>query len=270
MTIKFLASLIITLALTAPLLAQTPGSGEGEVNRELNEAAAAYKEGDFAAAQAHSEKALLLDPQNKIAPYFVARTIHSQYKPGDSTTDNIEKARQAINAYKRILERWPADDEAYKAVAFLYIAIKEDEQFRAWVLQRAANVAVSDDKRAEAFIVLASKDWDCSFKITEVPGTKVITFDRNAARVSFRMPKQRAQFERAKECANSGLEMVNMAITLAPDNESAWSYKASILLELGKLAEMTGQIRQKHDLQRQYEEALDEATRIANAHPARP
>lgn len=269
MSMKFVASLIITLALTAPLLAQTPGSGESEVNRELNEAAAAYKEGDFAAAQVHSEKALLLDPQNKLAPYFLARTIHAQYKPGDSTTNNIERARQAIDAYKRILERWPADDEAYKAVAYLYSATKEDEQLRAWIRQRAANVAVSDDKRADAFIVLASKDWDCSFKITEVPGTKVTNADRTV-HVSYRMPKQRAQFERAKECANRAFEMANMAITLAPDNESAWSYKANILLELEKLAEMTGDVQQKRDFQRQYKEALDEATRIENAHPARP
>ena len=41
------------------------------------------------------------------------------------------------------------------------------------------------------------------------------------------MPKPRVQFERAKECANRGFEMVNMAITLAPDNESAWAYKAT-------------------------------------------
>ena len=105
--------LISTIALTAPLQAQTPN--ETEVKLELNEAAAAYRKGNFAEAQAHSEKALALDPENKMAPYFVARTIHAQYKPGDVTPENVEKAREAIIAYQRILDRVPADDEAYKA-----------------------------------------------------------------------------------------------------------------------------------------------------------
>ena len=59
------------------------------------------------------------------------------------------------------------------------------------------------------------------------------------------MPKERVEFERAKECANRGLEMANMAITLTPENESAWSYKTNILLELEKLAEMSGEVQQK-------------------------
>src|SRR5919106_6739411 len=127
---KLLICLTITPALVTPLLAQTPASipgAEAQAKQELNEAARAYREGNFAEAQARSERALQLDPQNKTAPYFVARTIHAQYKPGDFTPENIAKARQAIIAYQRILDRLPSDDEAYKAVAYLYGALREDE-----------------------------------------------------------------------------------------------------------------------------------------------
>ena len=82
---KFLTSLIFTIALVAPAPAQTPSGADAQVKQELNEAARAYREGNFPEAQVHSERALLLDPQNKSAPYFVARTIHAQYKPGDFT-----------------------------------------------------------------------------------------------------------------------------------------------------------------------------------------
>src|SRR5215510_2131704 len=124
---KLLTCLTIPIALAAPLLAQTPtsiaGEAEARARQELNEAVRAYREGNFAEAQAHSEKALLLDPQNKTALYFVARTIHSQYKPGDLTPENVAKAQEAIVAYKKILDRVPNDDEAYKAVAYLYGAL---------------------------------------------------------------------------------------------------------------------------------------------------
>lgn len=268
---KLLTLLTITLALTTPLLAQTPapasGVAQAQAKQELNEAARAYREGNFAEAQAHSERALLLDPQNKTAPYFVARTIHAQYKPGDFTPDNTAKALDAITAYQRILDRSPDDDEAYKAVAYLYSALKEDALLRQWILQRAANVSFANDKRAEAYVALASKDWDCSFKITELPTNKVTTVRGNKALVSYHMPKDRVEFERAKECANRGLEMANMAITLTPENESAWAYKTNILLELVKLAEMLGEVQHKSELQRQYEDALKQATKISQRSP---
>jgi len=265
---KLLTGLAIAIALVAPLQAQTPtpvpGGPEDQAKLELNQAARAYRLGNFVEAQVHSERALLLDPQSRTALYFVARTIHAQFKPGDSTTDNLAKAREAIIAYQRILERVPGDDESYKAVAYLYTALKEDELFREWVLQRAGEVSIANDKRAEAFVVLASKDWDCAFKITELPANKSVTVDgKKSSVISYRMPKDRAEFEQAKECANRGMEMANMALTLTPENEIAWSYKRNLFLELAKLAEMSGDMQRKRELKQQYEEALETTTKLS-------
>ena len=149
-------------------------SGCGVVNRirsknQLNEAARAYREGKFPEAEQHSREAAALDPNNKTAPMFIARTIHAQYRPGVQSPENVAKAQQAIEAYQQILAKNPQDDEAYKAIAYLYGAIKEDEKLKQWIAARATNEAAEPEKRAEAYVVLASKDWDCSFKITELP-----------------------------------------------------------------------------------------------------
>src|SRR6185295_11376138 len=242
---KSLACLTITFALMAwQAQSQTP---ETQAKQELNEAARAYREGNFADAQAHSEKALQLDPQNKAAPFFVARTIHAQYRPAISTPENVAKALDAIAAYQRILDRAPADEEAFKAVTYLYGALNDDERYREWVLRRAGNASLPNNQRADAYVVLASRDWDCSFKITEGPGIKTTTVNGNKTHFSYRMPKERGEFEQAKECAIRGLEMANMAIILTPENESAWSYKTNILLELSKLSEMSGEVQHQRE-----------------------
>src|ERR1700745_3153833 len=157
-------------------------SGCGVINRiraknQLNEAAKAYREGHFPEAEQHSRRAAELDPNNKTAPMFVARTIHAQYRRGVQTPENIAKAQQAIQAYQEILARNPKHKEAYKAICWLYGEIKEDQKLRQWISARAANESAAPEKRAEAFIVLASKDWDCSFKITELPTVKTTTVD---------------------------------------------------------------------------------------------
>ena len=117
-------------------------SGCGVVNRiraknELNEAARAYREGRFVEAEEHSRRAAELDPNNKTAPMFIARTIHAQYRPGVQSPENIAKAQEAIEAYQKLLERNPKDEEAYKAIAYLYGAIKEDERIEKTVFVKA-------------------------------------------------------------------------------------------------------------------------------------
>ena len=229
-------------------------SGCGLVNRiraknELNEAARAYRESNFEEAEQRSRRALELDPENKTAPLFIARTIHAQYRPGVSNPQNIAKANEAIEAYKQILEKDPRNEEAYKAIAFLYEKLKVEDQLRQWIMSRASDEQIEDEKRAEAYVVLASKDWNCSFQITDLPTNKITTVttsgDGAKATVSYRKPKEQTDFDNAQMCVKRGLEEIENAIRLDPNSEAAWSYKTNLLLEAAKLAEMDGKNDQK-------------------------
>lgn len=246
-------------------------SGCGVINRiraknALNEAARSYREGHFEEAEQYSRRAQELDPDNKTAPQFIARTIHAQYRPGVQAPENIAKARQAIEAYQKILEKNPKDEEAYKAIAYLYGAIKEDDKLREWISSRAKSDSVEPEKRAEAFVVLASKDWDCSYKITEQPTNKVTTIDaNNKATVSYKKPKEQKDFDSAQVCVKRGMEEIDNAIKYDANNESAWSYKTNLLLEASKLAEMDGKTDLKAEYQKQSEAALKRTTELSEA-----
>ncbi len=263
------------IAIVLAILVAT-SSGCGVINRirsknQLNEAARAYREGKFPEAEAHSREAAALDPDNKTAPMFIARTIHAQYRPGVQTPENIAKAQQAIDAYQQLLANNPKDDEAYKAIAYLYGAIKEDEKLKQWIAARAANEQTEPEKRAEAYVVLASQNWDCSFKITELPTNKTTTIDpsNNKATVSYKKPKEQKDFDSAQMCVKQGLSEAENAIKYDPNNESAWSYKTNLLLEAAKLAEMDGQTEQKAQYQKDYEAALKRTTELSAANQKR-
>jgi hypothetical protein len=246
-------------------------SGCGLINRvraknELNEAARSYREGNFAQAEQYSRRALALDPDSKTAPAFIARTIHAQYRPGVQTPENIAKANEAIAAYQEILAKDPKNDEAYKAIAYLLGAIKEDDKLKAWISARAIDNNLDGSKRSEAYVVLASKNWDCSFKITELPGTKTTTISSgNRAIVSYKKPASQKDFETAQMCVKAGLEDAENAIKLDPNSEAAWSYKTNLLLEASKLAEMEGKTDQKAELDRQREAAQKRTNELAAA-----
>lgn len=249
-------------------------SGCGVINRiraknELNEAARTYREGNFVEAEQHARKALELDSNNKTAPLFIARTVHAQYRTGVNTPENIAKARDAIEAYRKILESDPTNEEAYKAIAFLYEKIKEDEKLRDWILARANDGRVEPDKRAEAYIVLASKDWNCSFQITDLPSNKITTVAEGKATISYRKPKDPKDFETAQMCVKRGLEEVETALKFDPDSESGWSYKTNLLAEAVKLAEMDARMDQKVELEKQREQAQKRTTELSEANKKR-
>jgi hypothetical protein len=259
------------IALIIAILVATT-SGCGVINRirsknQLNEAARAYREGKFPEAEQHSREAAELDPENKTAPMFIARTIHAQYRPGVTAPENLVKAQQAIEAYQQILAKNPQDDEAYKAIAYLYGAIKEDDKLKQWITSRATNDAAEPVKRAEAYVVLASKNWDCSFKITELPTNKTTTIDQatNTAKVSYKKPGDQKEFDQAQMCVKQGLAEAENAIRFDPASMSAWSYKTNLLLEASKLAEMDGQATQKAQYQKDYEAALKRTTELSAA-----
>jgi tetratricopeptide (TPR) repeat protein len=263
------------IAIVLAVLVAT-SSGCGVVNRiraknQLNEAARAYREGRFVEAEQHSREAAELDPNNKTAPMFIARTIHAQYRPGVQSPENLAKAQEAIDAYQQILAKNPKDEEAYKAIAYLYGSTKDEKKLRDWITSRAASDATEPDKRAEAYVVLASKDWDCSFKITELPTNKITTLDQatNKATVSYKKPKDQKEFDQAQMCVKTGLVEAENAIKFDPNNESAWSYKTNLLLEASKLAEMDGQTEQKAQYQKDYEAALKRTTELSVANQKR-
>lgn len=226
---------------------------------ELNETARSYKEGRFEEAEQHARKAVELDPNNKTAPIFVARTIHSQYKSGIDSPENIAKARAAIEAYQSILESDPSNEEGYKAIAALYGAIKEDQKLRDWIAKRANDPNMPPAKRAEAFAILAGKDWDCSFKITELPENRPIS----KGEVVFTKPKDQKDFDMAQKCVVRGLEQAEKAIQLESNNELAWSYKTNLLTEAARLAEMDGKMDQKAQFARQADEARKRASALS-------
>jgi len=231
---------------------------------ELNDSAQAYRDGHIEEAEAHAKRALYLDPDNPTAPIFVARIIHQQYKQGVDTPDNIAKAKEAVEAYKQVLQKDPTNEEAYKAISVLYAFTKDEQNLRDWIMKRANDASVSNEKRADAYGILAGKDWDCSFKVTELPDVKQTATEGGAAKVTYKKPKEQKDFDKIQRCVVQGLQEAETAIKFDANNESAWSYKTNLLLESAKIADMNGEADKKVQFQKQADVAQKRATALAD------
>jgi hypothetical protein len=59
--------------------------------------------------------------------------------------------------------------------------------------------------------------------------------------------------------------LVEAAITLYPESESAWSYKTNLLIEMSKLAEMDHKLRLKAEYDRQMKAAQSKTKELSDA-----
>ena len=230
---------------------------------ELNDAAQSYRDGHIEEAEQHAKRALYLDPDNPTAPIFVARIIHQQYKQGVDTPDNIAKAKEAIEAYKQVLQKDPTNEEAFKAISVLYAFTKDEQNLRDWIMKRANDASMSNEKRADAYAILAGKDWDCSFRITELPEVKQTATEGGSAKVTYKKPKEQKDLDKIQRCVVQGLQEAETAIKLYPNNKSAWSYKTNLLLESAKIADMNGEADKKVQFQKQADVAQKRATALS-------
>jgi tetratricopeptide (TPR) repeat protein len=229
---------------------------------ELNECARAYKEGKFKEAQEHAARSLQLNPEQKNADVFLARTIHAQFKPGVDAQANLQLATDAIAAYKQVLAKNPDNEEAFAAVGYLLGQTKQEDAQKKWIEDRAANESVSPANRANAIVFLASKEWQCSYDITESPDVKSTGNKDGKLVFIFKKPKDPKDFEKAQQCVARGRELVEKAVSLDNNNDRAWGYKTNLLLEAKKLAEMDGKTEQAAALGKQADEAQTKTSEL--------
>jgi TonB family protein len=250
---RILTATVVLFAACSFALGQTTTQ---EAHEELNTGAREYRNGNFAEAQRHFERALELDPSSMNATLFIARAIQQQYRPGDMTPENLARGEEAVAAYQRILSQDPTNDDAYKAIVFLYGQMKNDDKVREMLTQRAADASLSPEKRSEAYVILASRQWQCSFDITERKENKAVAQLRGRAVVRYKMPADAADFYKAQQCVTEGLQLAEQAAALDQNTPNAWSQKVNLFREASKLAEMEGDTRRKAEYDRQYVEAL--------------
>ena len=275
---RSLAAMILALAAAAAAFGQTNAEG---AQKELDAGARAFRERRFAEAEQHFRRALELDPEGKNTRLLIARAAQQQYKPDDASPENVAVGERAAAAYQEILAKDPANEDAYKAVVYLYTQMKNEQKVNELLLGRANDFSLPEGRRAETFTLLASKHWQCSHSVTEKPENKT-TEQKTEQKtdkaenkpekaenkpekpvIKYKMPADQGDFIRARQCMSEGLQLVEQAVALAPKSPSAWSYRANLLREAAKLAEMEGDAAGHAEYTRQYEEALGRQKQLA-------
>lgn len=258
------------------------GSSCGYYNRvmarkDLVDGSNAYKGRKFPEAEKLFRNAVARDPkgewtEGRMAQLFLARTLHSQFIGDRKRT---ELAEEAIKEYQKALALDANDQSSYKAIASLYENLQQADKWLSWVTARSTNAGIPPEQRAEALTSLAAKKNSCANDITDTEQTKkTITKDGKQA-FQFVKPAKPEDLETLKKCVEEGTALSSQAVALETPEvknaksidikglkdadlgkkqdllkvfESARSYKASLLIQDMRLAEMEGRTADKDRL----------------------
>ena len=250
--------------------------------KNLVDGSKAYKDRKFPEAEQLFRMAVARDPkgetvEGKTAQLFLARTLHSRFI-GDRQQKQL--AEQAISEYQKALALNPSDQSSYKAIASLYENLQMTDQWLDWVTKRANNKSIPPEQQAEALTSLSAKKNTCANDITDTEQTKKTVTKDGKSSFAFSKPTKPEDYESLKKCIEEGTALIDQAFALeTPDVknaksldvkalkdeqlkpkedflkvfESARSYKASLLIQAMRLAEMDGRTPDRDRLKQEAE-----------------
>ncbi len=252
--------------------------------KNLVDGSKAYKDHKFKEAEQLFRDAVARDPngetdEGKFAQLFLARTLHSEF-----IGNRQEKAlaEEAIVQYQKALAQNPDDQSSYKAVASLYENLQKNDEWLKWVTARSVNTSIPAEQRAEALTSLAAKKNTCANDITDTEKTKKTVTKDGKQTFQFVKPESEEELATLKACIDEGTKLIDQAIALETDKaknaknlnikslsdkelvvnqdllkafESARSYKASLLFQSMRLAEMEGRTADRDRLKQEGEAA---------------
>jgi len=237
--------------------------------KNLVDGSKAYKDHKFKDAEQLFRNAVSHDPngatvEGKTAQLFLARTLHSEYI-GDRSQKNL--AEEAIAQYQKSLTINPEDQSSYKAIASLYENLQRSDDWLKLVTARANNKSIPPEQQAEALTSLAAKKNTCANDITDTEKTKKTVTKEGKQAFQYVKPEKPEDLQTLKQCVQEGTALIDQALATETDAvknaknltpktmsdteltkaqdllkvyESARSYKASLLIQAMRLAEMEG------------------------------
>jgi hypothetical protein len=236
-----------------------------DLNKVL-EGPSIYDEGRFA-------KVTLSDFTKKFMAENPTQTVRiNRLLLEDAYPDEIAKKpkpEDAIEAYKKVLAHKIDDNSSFKAVANLYENLNKDDEWFKWVTDRTNNEQVPPDQRAEALTSLAARKYSCANDISDTPEVKKEVTKGTVKVYEFKKPEKPGDFETLKQCAEEGAALIDRALELDKkagiESDSTWSYKANLLVQKMRVAEMEGKADEKEALKKEAEIAKQKFTELAAA-----
>jgi Tfp pilus assembly protein PilF len=236
-----------TTALTIAVIAALATLGSGcEYARKviakdkLNQGMIEYNKGNYRNAQEFFKDASGTDPNNANTWLCLGATLVKDYRKEIDDAKKKDFANQALEVYRKALSLANGNcgviDNALSYVAVIHDDMKNTEEWRKTMLDRATNECMKKDTRAQSFYGLGVNYWQCSYdQTTRYQDKALFNTDQFHYRKMDYSPEALADRQKAQACVTKGFEYFEKALAIDPEYTQAMFYKGLLYRELQKL-----------------------------------
>lgn len=210
------------------------------------------------------------------------KSLPQYLKSLKTTKADYESETTDLKKQKDYLGDLTAVDNTSSAIANLYENIEQPDKAKEWQVQVSNNADYPETARAHAMSFLSSKFSSCANDITDTEKTKKTVKKDGKDVFQFTKPESAEDFSKLKECIEQGTKLADQALTLETDLvknaksidikgssdaqlaldkeilgvfDSARAYKASLLIQAMRMAEMDGRTADRDRLKQEAEAA---------------
>ena len=236
--------LVLIAMIASGFVSAASQTGSGTTEPQLRNALCAIRLHKYAEAQGTLENLLRQEPGDIYAKRLLPGVIAEQIVKDSRSPANLAVIRKAIEAFIRFSDdpQFSAD-ERETAASFLprlYELISETER-TTQLLRLAESTINSAATRSGYYTSLASDSFRCANDILSTG----------------RVPSA-ANLIKAKECTAKGQEFIDRAVSLDKQSESAYSYRASLMIAASKIAGLEKDLARKEALDNEARRAVEE------------
>jgi Tfp pilus assembly protein PilF len=236
-----------TTALTIAVIAALATLGSGcEYARKviakdkLNQGMIEYNKGNYRNAQEFFKDASGTDPNNANTWLCLGATLVKDYRKEIDDAKKKDFANQALEVYRKALSLANGNcgviDNALSYVAVIHDDMKNTEEWRKTMLDRATNECIKKETRAQSFYGLGVNYWQCSYdQTTRYQDKALFNTDQFHYRKMDYSPEALADRQKAQACVTKGFEYFEKALAIDPEYTQAMFYKGLLYRELQKL-----------------------------------
>jgi hypothetical protein len=203
---------------------------------------------------------------------------------GGANSGNADEQRRYLNALTAV-------NSTSSAIASLYENIEQPDKAREWQNEVASNADYPETARARALSSLGAKFNTCANDISDTEQTKK-TIKQNGKDVfQFVKPTNPDDFAKLNDCIAQGTKLIDQATALEPESvknagnlnvqslsdvqlaldseifkvfESIRSYRASLLIQAMRAAEMDGRTADRDRLKQEAEDAKNRFSELSD------
>lgn len=230
---------------------------------------------EFAADRKRTDKAQeAIVEYEKVIPAF-EKDLKVKAEAYAKDPNNEKTQREFLAAYDAL-------SSTTSAIASLYDNTQQTDKWSEWQTKVANSEEYPAEVRANALSSLASKQYTCANEISDVDPVKKTVNKGGKAEFQFTKPAKQEDYDKLKGCIETGTKLIDQALAFQSDKtnalkgqdvksmndvqlkitdkmaapfESVNSYKASLLIQSARLAEMDGRTADKDNFKKQADEA---------------